>query len=102
MCRRHARRGGGSRPPPADESARLLTEEVLAGRLVLKDWDHAVEQWITRLNLLRQWCPELELPPLTEPDRRHIVEQLCHGAYGYKDIKDKPVQPFVKSWLSAA
>ncbi len=87
-------------PPPADEAARLLTEEVVAGRLILKEWDHAVEQWILRLNLLAQWCPELHLPPITEADRRALIEQLCHGAAGYKDIKDKPVKPVVKSWLS--
>ncbi|HWW03627.1 MAG TPA: ATP-dependent helicase HrpB [Candidatus Acidoferrum sp.] len=89
-------------PPPADEAARLLSEEVLAGRLVLKEWDHEVEQWILRLNLLSQWCPELNLPPISESDRRHLIEQLCHGAFGYKDIKDKPVKPVVKSWLSHA
>jgi ATP-dependent helicase HrpB len=89
-------------PPPADEAARLLSEEVLAGRLLLKEWDHGVEQWILRLNLLSQWCPELGLPPIREADRRHLVEQLCLGAFGYKDIKDKPVKPVVRSWLSAA
>lgn len=87
-------------PPPADEAARLLSEEVLAGKLILKSWDHAVEQWILRLNLLSQWCPELALPPIREEDRKHLIEQVCHGAVGYKDIKDKPVQPVVKSWLS--
>jgi ATP-dependent helicase HrpB len=87
-------------PPPADEAARLLSEEVIAGRLVLKEWDHGVEQWILRLNLLGQWCPDLALPPITEADRRHLIEQLCHGAFGYKDLKDKAVKPLVKSWLS--
>ena len=89
-------------PPPADEAARLLSEEVLAGRLLLKEWDHSIEQWILRLNLLSQWCPELALPPISEADRRHLVEQLCHGAFSYKDIKEKPVKPVVKSWLSDA
>jgi ATP-dependent helicase HrpB len=89
-------------PPPADEAARLLSEEVIAGRLMLKEWDHSVEQWILRLNLLGQWCPELGLPPILEADRKHLVEQVCHGAIGYKDIKDKPVKPVVKSWLSFA
>ncbi|HVV70469.1 MAG TPA: ATP-dependent helicase C-terminal domain-containing protein, partial [Verrucomicrobiae bacterium] len=88
-------------PPPAEDAARLLSEEVLAGRLVLKEWNHEVDQWIARLNLLSRWCPELGLPPITEQERRHLVEQLCHGATGYKDIKDKPVKPVVKSWLSA-
>jgi ATP-dependent helicase HrpB len=89
-------------PPPAGEAARLLSEEVIAGRLILKEWDHSVEQWILRLNLLTQWCPELGLPPINEADRRHLIEQICDGAAGYKDIKDKPVKPVVKSWLSPA
>ena len=89
-------------PPPADAAARLLAEEVAAGRLVLKNWDHSVDQWILRLNLLSGWCPELGLPPITEDDRRHLVEQLCHGAIGYKDIKEREVKPVVTSWLSSS
>ena len=62
-----------------------------------------MDQWITRLNLLSQWCPELAAcRPSRDADRHHLVEQLCHGAFGYKDIKDKPVKPVVKSWLSPA
>jgi ATP-dependent helicase HrpB len=89
-------------PPPREASAQLLSEEVLAGRLVLKDWDHAVDQWILRLNLLSQWCPELNLPPLTDADHRHVIEQLCDGAFSYKDIKEKPVKPLIKGWLNSA
>ena len=36
-------------PPPSDAAAQLLAEEVVAGRLRLSKWDHAVEQWILRL-----------------------------------------------------
>jgi ATP-dependent helicase HrpB len=89
-------------PPPPDEAARLLSQEVIAGRLLLKEWDHGVEQWILRLNLLSQWCPDLELPPIGAEDRGHLVEQVCHGAVSYKDIKDKPVKPIVQTWLSRA
>jgi ATP-dependent helicase HrpB len=89
-------------PPPAEAAARLLAAEVCAGRLELKHWDHGVEQWILRLNLLAGWCPELQLPPIGEEDRQHLIEQLCHGAVGYKDIKDREVRPLVRSWLSAA
>ncbi len=89
-------------PPPADPAAKLLAQEVIAGRLVLNEWDHAAEQWILRLNLLSQWCPELGLPPVTDEDRGHLIEQICHGAFGYKDIKDKPVKPILKAWLSPA
>jgi len=89
-------------PPPAGEAARLLAEEVLAGRLKLNEWDHGVEQWILRLNRLSGWCPEFELPPVTGADRRHLVEQICHGAFTYKEIRDRPVKAVVQSWLSAA
>lgn len=87
-------------PPPADEAARLLADEVLAGRLTLVHWDHAVDQWICRLNCLARWCPELALPIITDADRRALVEQLCHGAFGYKEIKERPVMPVVRSWLN--
>ncbi len=89
-------------PPPADEAARLLTDEVLAGRLALDGWDDTIEQWILRLNLLGQWCPDLQLPPITEEDRRHLIEQICHGSFSGKEIRDKPVRPVVTSWLSTA
>jgi ATP-dependent helicase HrpB len=89
-------------PPPADPAAKLLAEEVIAGRLILNDWDHAADQWILRLNLLSQWSPELALPPINDDDRRHLIEQICHGAFGYKDIKDKSVKGILKAWLSPA
>ncbi len=88
--------------PPADAAARILAEEVIQGRLTLKQWDHGVDQWILRLNLLSRWCPECELPPILAEDRRHLIEQICHGAVSYKDIKDREVKSTVKSWLSRA
>ena len=89
-------------PPPADTAAQLLADEIIAGRLPLPNWDHNVEQWLLRLRLLCQHCPELQLPSITEDDRRHIIGQLCHGAVSYKDIKEREVKPVVMSWLSGA
>jgi ATP-dependent helicase HrpB len=89
-------------PPPADDAARILASEILAERLSLPNWDHAVQQWIARLNFLCAQCPELQLPPFHEDDKRHVIEQLCHGAVGYKDIKEREVMPVVTSWLSHA
>jgi ATP-dependent helicase HrpB len=85
---------------PREEAARILAGEVLAKRLVLNEWNDAVEQWILRLNWLREWMPELNLPGITDDDRATLIEQVCLGAFGYKDIKDKPVWSVVKSWLS--
>jgi ATP-dependent helicase HrpB len=88
--------------PPPDAAAQALAEEIVAGRLQLPLWNHAIEQWILRLNLLAGWRPDLQLPPLRDEDRRHIFEQICLDAASYKEIKDRPVEPAVKSWLSAA
>ncbi|MGC3958958.1 MAG: ATP-dependent helicase HrpB [Verrucomicrobiota bacterium] len=87
-------------PPPADAAARLLAEEINAGRLPLPNWDHSVEQWLLRLKLLCQHCADLQLPPITDDDKKAIIEQLCHGAVSYKDIKEREVKPVVMSWLS--
>jgi ATP-dependent helicase HrpB len=85
---------------PADEAARILAEEVSKGNLVLTNWDDAVEQWIVRVNRLREWMPELGLPAFAETERRTAIERICHDALSYKEIKERPVWPAVKSLLT--
>ena len=87
---------------PREQAAQVLADAVTDGLCILVNWDHAVEQWIARLNRLREWMPELELPGIGEAERRMLVEQICHGAMTYKDIKERAVWPVVKSWLSSA
>ena len=84
------------------EAAALLAREVIAGSCPLKKWDHAVEQWIARLNFAAKTFPELELPPIEESGRALLIEQVCQGATSYKEIKERPVGPVLKSWLSTA
>jgi len=85
---------------PADDAAKILAAEVTAGRLVLENWNESVEQWTLRVNRLREWMPELELPAIGEDDRGVMIEHLCHGAFSYNEIRNRPVLPVVKSWLS--
>ncbi|MCU0788030.1 MAG: helicase, partial [Verrucomicrobia bacterium] len=87
-------------PPPLGPAARILAGQVMDGKLTLKEWDNGVEQWITRLNLLAKWCPEFELPPITLEDRHALMEQVCHGAFTYKEIKERPVKGVVRDWLN--
>lgn len=86
---------------PLDAAAALLTKEVLAGRLKLEAWDETVEQWIVRVNRLAEWFPELEVNPITDADRATLIEQICYGELGYRDLKDKPVMPVLRDWLTA-
>jgi len=89
-------------PPPADLAAKILADEIIAERLSLPNWDHSVEQWLARLSFLCATCPDLQLPEIQEDDKKDIIQQLCHGAVSYKDIKEREVKPMVVSWLSAA
>ena len=86
--------------PPLEQAASLLAAEVISGACPLKNWDHAVEQWITRVQRLREWMPELGIPALGETERGDLIQQICYGAVSYREIKERPVWPVVKSWLS--
>lgn len=86
--------------PDETVAASLLADEVMAGRLKLEGWGERADQFIIRLNCLSKWMPELELPPITEDDRRLLVEQICHGCTAYRQLKDKDVFPALHQWLS--
>ncbi len=86
--------------PSVDEAAAILAREAAAGRLRLDGWDEDVEEWIRRVDRLRAWMPELELPSISGDDRVEIIAHLCEGATSYGEIRSKPALPVVKSWLS--
>ena len=85
--------------PPASAAAALLAQQVIAGNIVLTDWNENVDQWIIRVNRLAEWFPELEVTPITEADRATLIEQVCYGSYGARELKDKPVMPALRDWL---
>ena len=53
------------------------------------------------MNRLAEWFPELEVNPLTDADRATLVEQICYGELGARALKDKPVMPVLRDWLTA-
>jgi ATP-dependent helicase HrpB len=86
--------------PNYDKAAELLAAEVVAGNLNLKAWDAVVENWILRVNFVAKHCPETEIPRIDDEARQLLIEQVCHGALSYKEIKDRPVLATVKEWIS--
>ena len=86
--------------PDFDQAASLLAAEVMAGRLNLKKWDGSVDNWIARVNFVANYCPETEIVPIDEEARQLLIEQICHGALTYKEIKDRPVLKAIKNWIS--
>jgi ATP-dependent helicase HrpB len=87
--------------PPEGEAAAILAREVMKGNIVLTEWNEAVEQWILRVNCLAKWWPELEVNPITDADRATLIEQICYGSHGARELKDKPVMPVLRDWLLA-
>lgn len=85
--------------PPASDAAALLAREVLAGNITLGEWNENVDQWIVRVNRLAEWFPELEVTPITDEDRATLIEQICYGSLGARELKDKPVMPVLRDWL---
>lgn len=80
---------------PCDEVARLL-----AAHCELPGWNESVEEWIARVNAVAKWLPELGLPRIGDDEKRLLKEEICRGAVSFKEIKDRPVLPVVKRWLS--
>ncbi len=88
--------------PPEAEAAAMLADLVLKGDVALGRWDDEVEQWIRRVNFVSDHCPDLGVPLIDDEARRVMVGQICAGCYSARELKERPVLPVVKSWLSAA
>ena len=82
-------------------AARILALEVLKKNLILTEWTDEINQWFIRVNFLAKNCPELGISALAKEDIAALIEQFCLGALSYKDIKDKPLWPTLRSWLSS-
>jgi ATP-dependent helicase HrpB len=91
----------GSDDVPANEAAALLAREVLEGRVTIDAWDDSVEQWITRVNRLAEWFPELEVNPVAPSDRMTLLEQVCYGETSARGVKGRDVMPVLRDWLTA-
>jgi len=87
--------------PPIDQAAEALAEEVVSARLILKGWDGKCRSWVARVMCLREHFPELAFPNFDDDSFRLVVADACHGAISYKQIKDRPLWPALRKWLSA-
>ncbi len=92
-------RGHPSDPDPAAAAA-LLALRVIAGECTLKNWNDEVDQWILRVSLAAEHAPEhLGIKAIDDEARLLLIEQVCHGAFSYKEIKDRPVLSVIQTWL---
>ena len=90
----------GHKEPNLDSAATLLAEQVVAGNLELRNWDTAIENWIQRVNFVSLHCPETKISTIDAAARLLLTEQVCYGALGYRDLRDRQVFPTIKQWVS--
>ena len=87
---------------PSPLASACLARSIQAGELRLNGWDDAAAQWIERVNFLSAAMPELEIRSIGPEEKELLVAELCEGAVCYRDVKDKPVLPALRAWLSGA
>jgi ATP-dependent helicase HrpB len=81
--------------PDDTETARVLaaaaTEHL---ERVLPPDSSPARLFLTRIQCLREWMPELQLPALSGGELREIVSWLCSGRRSFADLREGP-------WLEA-
>jgi ATP-dependent helicase HrpB len=74
--------------PDGDETVRVLA--AAAGEhleRVLPAEDSSAGLYRTRLRCLREWLPELHLPPLDDAELREVLTVLCHGCRSFAHLR---------------
>lgn len=84
------------------EASACLARAVMEEGLRLNGWDESCDQFVARVAFLAAAMPEEGFHPITTGDRELIIAELCEGATCYRDIKDKPALPTLRTWLSDA
>jgi ATP-dependent helicase HrpB len=83
-----------------DRAAGILAAAWMNDQFTLQQWNKDVETWIRRCNLLARLFPEYGLMPFDDEARRTVMEQFVYGVFRVRALKDKPILPVLKNWLS--
>lgn len=77
------------------EAAAEVLFEAAKGQLesVIPADDDAFSNFLARVRCLRQWMPDLPLPPFDDSMMLEVLHELCHGRRSFADLKSAP-------WLS--
>ncbi len=89
---------------PSGEAAAVALAAAAATRLsqVLPPADSDSGRYLARVRCLREWMPELELPPLADSDLVPLLTWVCHGCRSLAEIRDADWQSAIASLLTPA
>jgi ATP-dependent helicase HrpB len=81
---------------PDDEQTARMLAAAAAERLdrVLPAPDSPTSLYLTRLQCLREWVPELKFPAFDETELRELLPGLCPGRKSFAELRNAP-------WLEA-
>jgi len=89
--------------PPDSATAACLAGALANHGIVPPLWNATVEQLIARINFAAAQAGEqMAIPAIGETDRELLLAQVCEGAVSARDLKDKPVLPCIRQWLTSA
>ncbi len=85
-----------------DQCATLLLQAAL------KNWEQAfpvdderVEGLVARVNCLREWMPELELPTMEETFFHDVARELCQSRRSLSELRSAPWYDWIQSRFSS-
>lgn len=74
--------------PEGEQTARVLAAAASESlQRVLPVEDSPAGVYRTRVRCLREWMPELQLPPLDDADMRELLTWLCHRCRSFTDLR---------------
>jgi len=82
------------------ERATYFASEALSGRIPLRKWTAAVDQWIQRAECLRHYFPEAEVPVFDKEARKTVLEMVALETPTAKEFRNAEILPTVRQWLS--
>ena len=62
--------------------------------------DEAAANWLARLQFLRHWVPESDLPDIDATVLSELLEAVCTGKRGVAEVRKVPLVPFLRGRLS--
>jgi ATP-dependent helicase HrpB len=64
--------------------------------------DGDASDYVARVRALRGWMPELNLPPLDEPQLKTLLPGLCQGRRTFEEVRRGPWLAWIKGLLTPA
>jgi ATP-dependent helicase HrpB len=94
-----------------EESAAALSDDAQVAQVleaaaaeqperVLPPADSPARRWITRVQCLRQWMPELELPDWNDSELCRLLPELCPGCRSFAELRHADWQAVLQRRLT--